>query len=501
MGMRCRWSLVRKKSLPVLLAPALVVAASFGGVAAPNHNWGPISAMAADASPILSDMEGHWGKNAVEWAVGEGIVNGFADGTFKPNQQVNEAEFLTMLLRAYVGSTIPAAKTGDAWYAPYYAFAAEMHWPVNQGSASAVYTRGQVARLLAASQGKELGEAAAVAFLLDNAIAQGKTANTVAGFGAGDTLTRAEAVQFIRNMKQKVKFVTGLAAQTGAFAVRGISIGDTAETVQTKLGAPSRRDPSEYGFEWSIYNADYAQYAQIGIKDGKVVALYTNSPVWTAREAGIGGAGKTSADVTKAYGKPLDALIKGSSRFLLNNPGVEDGVYEIEGAYVTFFYDTHENNALEAIQIIAKDVEQARADYYPPASDALRQAFEREVFDLANAARVKRGLTAFSWDDGSAAVARGHSGDMGKTGYFDHTSPGGQQLKDRFEAAGIAYKLVGENIAAGQPNAITAHAGWLNSHTGHRKSLLGNATHLGVGVYFGGSLHVYYTQNFYTPME
>lgn len=482
------------------MAPVLMISASMACAEPRGETPAPVSALTAKAVPGLTDIAGHWGQNAIEWAVSEAIVDGFGDGTFKPDRPVSEAEFLTMLLRAYVGTTIPQPGPGEPWYAAYYAFAADMRWPVDPNGADAPYRRGQVARLLASSQGQDLAEAQAVAYLLDNGLAQGKTANTPAGFGAGDTLTRAEAVQFIRNVKSKAQFVTGLPVQTRAFAVRGAALGDSEASVRAKLGEPARKDPSEYGFDWYIYNQDYSTYAQIGIRDGKVVGLYTNARVWTSDNPEI-GADSTADDVVRAYGKPLDALTKGFTRYLLNNPGAEDGVYEMDDGYVTFFYDTHENDALEAIQVIAKGVEEARTDYYPNPGDGLRSAYEREVFDLANAARAKRGLAAFRWDDAVAATARKHSGDMGENGYFNHTSPSGVQLQDRFKADGIAYRSAAENIAAGQPNAITAHAGWLNSRTGHRESLLGETERLGVGVYFGGSMHIYYTQNFYTPLN
>jgi uncharacterized protein YkwD len=74
---------------------------------------------------------------------------------------------------------------------------------------------------------------------------------------------------------------------------------------------------------------------------------------------------------------------------------------------------------------------------------------------------------------------------------FSHTSKKFGSLSDRLEAANVAYKSAGENIAANYPDGPAVAEGWLNSK-GHRESLL-NAefTHLGVGVY-----QKYYTQNF-----
>ncbi|MFE9275885.1 S-layer homology domain-containing protein [Paenibacillus glucanolyticus] len=49
---------------------------------------------------ILKDTAGHWAKSAIDKAVAAGFVNGYGDGTFRPNQHVTRAEFITMLGRA-----------------------------------------------------------------------------------------------------------------------------------------------------------------------------------------------------------------------------------------------------------------------------------------------------------------------------------------------------------------------------------------------------------------
>ncbi|UJF34980.1 S-layer homology domain-containing protein [Paenibacillus hexagrammi] len=48
----------------------------------------------------FSDIIGHWAQKAIEKAAGLGIVNGYEDGTFHPEGQVTRAEFTAMLLRA-----------------------------------------------------------------------------------------------------------------------------------------------------------------------------------------------------------------------------------------------------------------------------------------------------------------------------------------------------------------------------------------------------------------
>lgn len=46
------------------------------------------------------DTENHWAKAYVDWAVDEEIVNGYADGSFKPDSQIKVNEFLKILTEA-----------------------------------------------------------------------------------------------------------------------------------------------------------------------------------------------------------------------------------------------------------------------------------------------------------------------------------------------------------------------------------------------------------------
>ncbi|NIK75419.1 hypothetical protein FHS15_000517 [Paenibacillus castaneae] len=49
---------------------------------------------------VFKDIAGHWAKSAIERAVNLGFINGYTDGTFRPNAQVTRAEYAAMLVRA-----------------------------------------------------------------------------------------------------------------------------------------------------------------------------------------------------------------------------------------------------------------------------------------------------------------------------------------------------------------------------------------------------------------
>lgn len=58
----------------------------------------------AIATPALAssfrDTQGHWAGANIEALVQAGIVSGYPDGTFKPNNQISRAEFSTMLVKS-----------------------------------------------------------------------------------------------------------------------------------------------------------------------------------------------------------------------------------------------------------------------------------------------------------------------------------------------------------------------------------------------------------------
>ncbi len=52
------------------------------------------------APPVVSDIQGHWAQDSIEQAVNDGWVNGYPDGTFRPDGTITRAEFVKMVLDA-----------------------------------------------------------------------------------------------------------------------------------------------------------------------------------------------------------------------------------------------------------------------------------------------------------------------------------------------------------------------------------------------------------------
>src|SRR5690606_18939805 len=145
----------------------------------------------------------HWAKSSIDWGVKNNIITGYTDKTFRPNNNVNEAEFLAMYIRAF--DTASVEGTVKHWADPVYFYASAKNWPILGTNSTDAriqkITRGHVAQIIAASQGLNISELSSVQFLLNEGYSSGKTDATVDGYKPNDYITRAETIVFIKRLK------------------------------------------------------------------------------------------------------------------------------------------------------------------------------------------------------------------------------------------------------------------------------------------------------------
>jgi uncharacterized protein YkwD len=291
----------------------------------------------------------------------------------------------------------------------------------------------------------------------------------------------------------------GAANAFASISISGVAIGASERDVITRLGQAVRVDQSQYGFQWHIYNQDYRAYVQVGIRNGRVVGLFTNSAdLLSSQQARIG---MDARAVRAIFGKPVDHIRRGNIRYLIQSNGEFDVFLDNGGSFITIYYDVHEGQTVTSIQLIEKQEEIELSGRYGIHTDELRRSFEAQSLDLANAIRVRFGLSAMKWSPEAASVARSHSEDMLVRQYFAHDGPGGPSMGDRMRPVMslLGWRGAAENIARGQVDTIQAHEAWMNS-LGHRRNILKSAHGLlGVGVAFESDGIPLYTQNFGVP--
>ncbi|MBP1989316.1 S-layer homology domain-containing protein [Paenibacillus eucommiae] len=171
----------------------------------------------------FTDISGHWAEANIKLAVSSGVVSGYPDGTFKPGKTVTRAEFVMMLMNALKpqgeGAALTFTDTAKIGAWAQQAVAQAVQAGIIQGyedgsfRPDAEITRAEMAVILANALGQHGGSYAATGFADDKnipawakeGVAYVKQAGIVQGkgdneFAPQDHATRAEAVTVLQNM-------------------------------------------------------------------------------------------------------------------------------------------------------------------------------------------------------------------------------------------------------------------------------------------------------------
>lgn len=161
------------------------------------------SSFAGAAAPIsFSDISAHWAADSIKHAIEAGYVDGYEDGTFRPEGQVTRVEFIKMTVTA-LKLKVASAAAGDAWYIPYANTAVNdgLHqWSdFTSGDWSTPMTRAEMSRLAVRGSGqtneddKKWMYLATKAGLINGLDDRGT-------LGEDESMTRAQAVTIIERI-------------------------------------------------------------------------------------------------------------------------------------------------------------------------------------------------------------------------------------------------------------------------------------------------------------
>ncbi len=135
----------------------------------------------------------------------------------------------------------------------------------------------------------------------------------------------------------------------------------------------------------------------------------------------------------------------------------------------------------------------ASAGSNPSQISKLRQ----DVLALVNAERAKAGLAPLKRSVTLETSAQQYAQSMAKRGFFGHTGPGGETLKDRMEKSGyyrpffqsecfcVARYIMGENLARGQKTAKEVVTDWMQSPAHKAAITTTDFTDTGIGIVAG----------------
>lgn len=179
-----------------------------------------------EVAPLVSftDIAGHWAEANIVKAAGIGFVNGYTDGTFRPNGKVTRAEFVTLLVKALSMKQDNGAELSfkddnsiPNWAKPYVAQAVKAGiingYSDNTFRAGQTITRAEMAVMVARAAGLTLNQEQKPAFA-DTAsipswavpsVAAASEAGLIKGKGGNrfapqEMTTRAEAVTLLLSL-------------------------------------------------------------------------------------------------------------------------------------------------------------------------------------------------------------------------------------------------------------------------------------------------------------
>lgn len=170
-------------------------------------------------------------------------------------------------------------------------------------------------------------------------------------------------------------------------------------------------------------------------------------------------------------------FIKSSARAELQMEKVFDGV-----------------NSLNFFGTLSQNEEMTKLDFKVE-KFTIDENSENIMINQVNSERAKMGLGPLKLDLTIRTVARFHSIDMAKNGYFSHVNLASKTPSDRMTEGGVNYWLAGENIALA-PTEELAEIGFMNSPK-HRDNILDpKYGRIGVGIIDIGVYGKMVTQNF-----
>ena len=255
-----------------------------------------------------------------------------------------------------------------------------------------------------------------------------------------------------------------------------ITLKDTKDDIEKKLGMPNRVVDTEYDFEYYVYNNNYKRLVFIAIANERIVGFYTDSIDFNFSGILSGSSLQTVNQVLGTTFAMDDVLTQRTKEYTIDVLMDKLGTGQVTGIY-----------------ILANSVKE---DGF---TDSINRNIELLNFDLTNSVRARNNVPVLSWSSSAAASSRKHSADMADYNFFNHIDPNGRTPGNRMNAEGISYTSCGENIIAGYGTSILSNHAWYNSE-GHRKNMLNpNYRYLGVGFSYDAksTYKTYITQNYY----
>ncbi|MBE5812566.1 MAG: S-layer homology domain-containing protein [Clostridiales bacterium] len=193
-------------------------------------------------------VAGDWYTGWVNLVAGRGIISGFPDGTFRPNEKVTQAQAVTMIVKA-LGWGVVVDQTGT-WPANYITKASELRlFKDAVDTNSELVTRGNVAIYCYNALTAKTWD---VAESTDGQLTSKKSTDTILAKYFSDFVNEDGKMKLVESIEVKETGATTLEIGVNQIKLDGTTAGfDTKDTLADFLGGlksyPKNRDEKTYG--------------------------------------------------------------------------------------------------------------------------------------------------------------------------------------------------------------------------------------------------------------
>ena len=282
----------------------------------------------------------------------------------------------------------------------------------------------------------------------------------------------------------ETRTVTVTLSESVALTVGEVRVvcGMTESELLLALGQPDRQAVGTEGLIWYSYSS-VSGYIAVAVCDGKVAGFMTDSAGFSVSNGVECGKPFTNNGQTVIADDraPTVPAVSGSGTVYTD---------AARSYTMTVCRDEMNSGAVWAVRVMLS----GKSRQVDTSSTAYCSEQSREIFDLLNGWRRAQGIEPLIWENAAADCAYLHSDDMARNNYYDHISPDGRSVAERY--SGDPFSSLDENLicTSAAPDALSMLGSWINS-AAQRKNLTGGAyKYTGVGIAVGTS--TYATQVF-----
>lgn len=221
-----------RKQLTTNICSFALIGSFMGASALPLHAAAAVedentAVVQQTASPFLDVSTEYEAYEAIVWAKDRGIISGYADGSFKPNASITEAQFAKMLVQ-FLGlqdekgdlhKNTSASHWADSYYDSLAAYGTPLNAYFNNTLRNQAVKRGVVAQAIGYLTGNATSLSGSINFMLSQGITIGQNPQFEGidinqFFGSENQLTRAQVASFLYRMHNlALEKTTGIAVE------------------------------------------------------------------------------------------------------------------------------------------------------------------------------------------------------------------------------------------------------------------------------------------------